>query len=261
MNSYDLYLEVASDGRAMAHVLALLGCFTKADSSEAALDAVPQAVWDYWAWLGQHGENLAEPEGTTIQVVEVVEGFGPFQHGDKAALFTPEREPIGVTEMETYLRRWSFARADLLTLTPNVSDYLLDWQASVGEMSIRQILRHVGNTNEWYLSRLVNPATLPAQWESDDKLPIFRFLAMEQRTVTERMRKLTAKERAQVTYPTSWTDHPNEPWSARKVLRRMIEHEREHTEQIVQVLAQTIKRAEDKLAIAGPDWSKTSPRI
>ena len=111
-------------------------------------------------------------------------------------------------------------------------------------MSIRQILRHVGNTNEWYLSRLVDATTLPAQWEGDEKLPVFRFLAMEQRTVAERMRKLTTPQRSQISYPTQWTDHPDEPWSARKVLRRMIEHEREHTEQIVQVLAQTIKQAD-----------------
>ncbi len=246
MNSYDVYLEIGPKGVAMAHVLTLVGCFTKANSSEAALDAVPQAIWDYWAWLRQHGEMLAEPEGTTMRVAEISEGLGPFQQGDKAALFAPEREPIGVAEMETYLRRWGFARADLLTLTPNVSDYLLDWQAKEGEMSIRQILRHVGNTNEWYVSRLVDPATLPSQWQGDAQLQIFRFLAMEQRTVTERMHKLTAQERAQVTYPTKLTDHPDEPWTARKALRRMIEHEREHTAQILQVLAQTIKRAGDK---------------
>ena len=94
MSSYDVYLEIGPHGETMAHVLSLLGCFTKASSSEAALDAVPQAIWDYWAWLGQHGEMLAEPEGTTGEVVEISKGFGPFQHGDRAALFAPEREPI-----------------------------------------------------------------------------------------------------------------------------------------------------------------------
>ncbi len=246
MGSMDIYLEIGPHGETMAHVLTLLGCFTKASSSDAALDAVPQAMWDYWAWLRQHGEMVAEPEGTTAEVIEISKGFGPFKHGDKAALFSPERQPISVEEMETYLRRWGYARADLLTLTPNVSDYLLDWKASENEMSIRQILRHVGNTNEWYISRLVDQATLPAEWESDEKLQIFRFLAMEQRTVTARMHKLTPLERAQVTHPTKWTDHPDEPWTSRKVLRRMIEHEREHTEQILHVLAQTIKQAGKK---------------
>jgi predicted RNase H-like HicB family nuclease/uncharacterized damage-inducible protein DinB len=243
MSNYSIYLEIDAHGRAMAHVLSLLGCYTKADSSDAALDAVPQAIWDYWAWLRQHGEDVAEPEGTTPQVAEISRGFAPFQHGDRAALFTPEREPIGVEEMETYLRRWCYARADLLTLTPNVADALLDWQPNAGQMSIRQILRHVGNTNEWYLSRVVDPASLATEWESDDKLPIFHFLSMEQRTVTARMHRLTAKQRAQVSYPSAWTDHPDEPWSVRKALRRMIEHEREHTEQIVQVLSQTIRQA------------------
>jgi uncharacterized damage-inducible protein DinB/predicted RNase H-like HicB family nuclease len=242
MSNIEVYLEIGPRGRAMAHVLSLLGCFTKAVSSEAALDAVPQAIWDYWAWLRQHGEDVPEPTGTTVQVVEVIKGFGPFQHGDKSALFEPERQPISVAEMETYLRRWGYARADLLTLTPNMSDYFLDWRAGESEMSIRQILRHVGNTNEWYVSRLVDPDTLPRDWQEDDKLPIFHFLAMEQRTMTVRMHKLTATERSEISYPTTWTEHPDEPWSARKALRRMIEHEREHTEQMVAVLAQTIKK-------------------
>lgn len=243
MSNYSVYLEIDADGRAMAHVLSLLGCYTIANSSEAALDAVPQAIWDYWAWLRQHGEDISEPEGTTPEVAEVSRGFAPFKHGDRAALFSPEREPIGVEEMETYIRRWGYARADLLTLTPNVADALLDWQPGAGQMSIRQILRHVGNTNEWYLSRVIDPSALPVEWRDDEKMSIFQFLAMVQRTVMIRMRKLSAKERARVSYPTTWTDYPDEPWTVRKALRRMIEHEREHTEQVVQVLTQTIKQA------------------
>ena len=36
---------------------------------------------------------------------------------------------------------------------------------------------------------------------------------------------------------TRWTDHPSEPWTARKALRHLLEHEREHTAHIVEVLA------------------------
>lgn len=39
-----------------------------------------------------------------------------------------------------------------------------------------------------------------------------------------------------VFYPTRWTSHPDEPWTARKALRRFLEHEWEHTGQVREIL-------------------------
>ncbi|HSJ58851.1 MAG TPA: DinB family protein, partial [Anaerolineae bacterium] len=39
-----------------------------------------------------------------------------------------------------------------------------------------------------------------------------------------------------VFHPTVWTRHPDEAWTARKALRRFLEHELEHTRQVRQVL-------------------------
>jgi len=114
-------------------------------------------------------------------------------------------------------------------LVRNLSDEILDWKASQASMSIREILRHIGNAEEWYVSRLVNPETLPPEWEHDKDLAILEFLEMERRTALDRLRRLTDRELADVFYPTHWTNHPDEPWTARKALRRFLEHEREHT--------------------------------
>jgi hypothetical protein len=59
---------------------------------------------------------------------------------------------------------------------------------------------------------------------------------MERRTAVERLRQLARTERTKVFYPTRWTDHPEEPWTARKVLRRFLEHELEHTMQAQEIL-------------------------
>lgn len=80
------------------------------------------------------------------------------------------------------------------------------------------------------------PGTLPPEWEYDGGWPIFEFLEMERRTAVARLRQLTDEERAGVFYPVGWTDHPNEPWTARKALRRFLEHEREHTVQVREIL-------------------------
>jgi uncharacterized damage-inducible protein DinB len=126
-------------------------------------------------------------------------------------------------------------------------DDILDWQADPHSFSLRGLLRHVGNAEEWYVSRLVHPETpwperrsqggLPTAWKNDEGLPIFDFLEMERRTALARLRQLTEKERSEVFFPTHWTDHSDEPWTARKVLRRFLEHEQEHTAQAREILA------------------------
>ena len=97
--------------------------------------------------------------------------------------------------MEVYFRLMGHARADLLALVEGLPDEMLDRQQDAESWTIRRILRHVGNAEEWYVSRLAPPETLPAEWEHDDELPVFEFLAMERRTAVDRLRRLTAEER------------------------------------------------------------------
>jgi uncharacterized damage-inducible protein DinB len=139
--------------------------------------------------------------------------------------------------MEQYFRLMNHARADLLALVQGLSDKVLDWQEDSRTLPIRHWLRHLGNAEEWYVSRLVPPETLPAEWDDDEKLPVFEFLEMERRTALARLQKLTEAERNGVFSPTRWTDHPEEVWTARKVLRRALEHERQHTAQIRHILS------------------------
>jgi uncharacterized damage-inducible protein DinB len=127
-------------------------------------------------------------------------------------------------------------RADLVALAGNLCEEFLDWEPAPGSWALRRVLRHIGNAEQWYVSRLVPPESLPPEWEDDEALPLWEFLEMERRTAVERLRALTAEERAAVFYPTAWTEHPDEAWTLRKALRRFLEHEREHTAQAREIL-------------------------
>jgi uncharacterized damage-inducible protein DinB/predicted RNase H-like HicB family nuclease len=256
---YAVYLEIApsslpssprgegrEEGECLAHAYTcsagtgvpdLPGCTVRASSRAEALARLPGAIDNHLAWLRRHGETVP-PEGDPVEVEVAGEshGFGPFNPGDAAALFPPDHMPVSLEEMEVYFRLMAHARADLLALVERLPKELLDRQPGADLFTIRRILRHVGNAEEWYVSRLVPPETLPAEWEHDDELPIFEFLAMERRTAVDRLRRITAEERAAVVYPAHWTEHPDEPWTARKALRRAVEHEREHTGQIQEIL-------------------------
>jgi len=238
MIRYPVYLEIADDGWCMAHVLDLPGCTVRAPSRDEALRRLPNAVRDYHGWLRRHGEPAPpEEESIEIEIAGESSGFGPFDPGDAAALFRPDHEPVNLEEMEHYFRLMAHARTDLLTLVRDLPDDVLDWQSDPCSFNIRRSLRHIGNAEEWYVSRLVPPETLPPEWERDEELPTFEFLEMERRTAVARLRLLTEEERCGVFYPAHWTQHPEEPWTARKALRRFLEHEREHTAQVREILA------------------------
>ena len=69
MTRYPVHLEIADDGRCMAHVLDLPGCIVRAPSRDEALRQLPEAIRDYHAWLRRHGEP-APPEEEPIEVEE-----------------------------------------------------------------------------------------------------------------------------------------------------------------------------------------------
>jgi uncharacterized damage-inducible protein DinB/predicted RNase H-like HicB family nuclease len=231
-------LEIADDGRCMAHVLDLPGCFARAETREAALTQVPQAIREYHAWLRRHGEAVLPPrEPLEVWVAGATGGSGPFDPGDAAALFPADREAIGHGEMERSFCLMAYSRSDLLGRALDLPDELLDWVPGLGSFSIRRALRHVGNAEEWYVSRVVPADRLPPEWQDDDAMPIFEFLAMERRTALAQLRGLDDEQRSGIFYPSVWTDHREEPWTARKVLRRFVEHELEHAGQIAGILA------------------------
>ncbi len=241
---YSVLLEIADDGLCMAHVPDLPGCAVRAPTREEALHQLPEAIRDYHDWLRRHGETVPPVDKPIeVDIAEVSTGFGPFNPGDAAALFEPDRRAIAAEEIEFHLRLMSHSRADLVALVRDLTDETLDWQPDAQSFSIRRLLRHIGNAEEWYVSRIVPPESLPPEWERDEDMPIMEFLEMERRTAIARLRQLTEAEQSDVFYPQQWTQHPGEPWTARKVFRRFLEHEREHTGQIRRMLEQRHRAA------------------
>jgi len=236
--AFSVFLEIADDGRCMAHAMDLPGCIARAETREAALSQVPQAIREYHAWLRRHGEAVLPPcEPLELRVGGEARGSGPFDPGDAAALFPPDCEPISREEIECFFCLMAYSRSDLLGLALGLPDELLDWERGPGSFSIRRVLRHVGNAEEWYVSRIVPVDRLPLEWQDDEAMPTFEFLAMERRTALAQLRALDTEQRSGMFRPSAWTDHPEEPWTARKVLRRFVEHEREHSGQVAEILA------------------------
>jgi predicted RNase H-like HicB family nuclease/uncharacterized damage-inducible protein DinB len=238
MNKTAVYLSKGDKGF-HAHLLAYPGCFARGATRDAAIGQLQDALRTYLEDLRRHGEDVHLTGEFQFQVVETDEqATGPFDPGDTSALFEAEKQPVTLEEIEEiYLPRAGYNRQDLLKLVAGFDDKILDWQPFPGNHTIRRVLRHIGNADEWYVSRVVSPETLPREWEQDAGMPIFEFLEMSRRTASERLRQLTEEERSRVWQPEHDTSNPGEPWSARKALRRLLEHEREHIGHIHEILA------------------------
>lgn len=236
---YAVYLESYPDGRSMAHILDLPGCTAIGETQETALERLQTAAWEYHLWLNSHGDYSVSPdEPVEFEMVEIVEGTAPLTPGDAAALFKPDRAPLDDRVFARYLRLMAYARADLTTLINSLSDDQLDRVVDEEGTSIRRWLNHIANAEEWYISRLGDEdhpyhTAMSARFQQAD---VRVRLATVREMAVRRLAVLTPTERAAVFTRAEYTEHPEEAWTARKVLRRFVEHEREHTAQVAAML-------------------------
>jgi predicted RNase H-like HicB family nuclease len=223
---YQVCLEVGEDGTCMAHVPELLGCFAVGSTREEALQRLRGAIAEYLAWLAKHREAPApsnESERVEIEVVEEVSTSGsyPRKAGEPVAFLAADQEPMSYHDLQTAVRLMEHARRDLLEFLRDVPDSLLHWRPGPDEPSIAETLLHMAQVEASYLARL----------EEESQQPPFPQLAAVRSWAYHRLSRLTEAELSRL------TTHRGERWSARKVLRRFLEHDWEQTAYIRSLLA------------------------
>lgn len=225
------YLEVARDGSWTAHVLDLPGCVAFGRSREATLDALARDVDDYLAWLRRHGETVPAVElPVTLAIAEVVERVSPARaSGEKVATFGPDYTSLTEDEVRQRLRLMHHARSDLLALLEALPLGGLDLVVPGGDRTVRQVAQHVGQAECWYLIRLSDDedAAIAALYDRLDS-DLVSALGALQSEAERRIGAWTPETRAAIHTPKQFTRYGDEVWTARKVLRRFIEHQREH---------------------------------
>jgi len=235
MAAFEVYLELGDDGGCMAHVLELAGCYVAAADRQQALNRLPDTITAYYGDLIRHGEPVSMPGQIELVVTEEQSRSGPFHPDDRAALFGPERRPLAGEEVAGYLRLASYNRSDLLELVRGFSDTILDWKPDPEAMSIRRVLNHIGRADQWYISRISGPSADAPDWR---RVPTRRYLELARADASRRFQALSEAELSRVTYPPDDDGDTAEAWTARKAFRRLLEHEREHTAHIAEILGQ-----------------------
>lgn len=217
-------LENNYEGRSLAWALEHPGCFAYGEDGEAALANMPQALEAYTGWIADHhcGESwlhLGEMElrvDDTWQVYDIGEDFELVDQGYSVnAWFLHDWKPLVLEEIERGLELLTWSRADLLELVSGFSPEALKAGYPGERWSIEGILKHIGGAEWWYLDRL--GLAFPRQDVPEEALA--------------RLEKVRAHlESVLPTLPGSKqvVGVAGEWWSPRKLLRRAVQHERDH---------------------------------
>lgn len=216
MAKYLVYIETKGDSNsadtgATAHVPSLPGATAHGETVAEAKENVRQAVADYLRLLRDVGEPVARfSEGVSFEFEEVND-----------TTFPTDFDPLHPNELEALLRWMAVSRQELVDLVRDLPKEALMWKPDSETRTIRELLYHLAEADVWYTDRL-------KQWP---EAPMFR-LAATRSVALERLRAAVEAEQTGV------TTHDGEEWTPRKIVRRMLEHEREHIQQLRAWLAE-----------------------
>ncbi len=238
MKKYALYVESGPRQRkTMVHVLDLLGCIAQGATTAEAIQATPEAIRAFALFLRQHGDSLKLADTMTTVIAEHVMEGSWIGNGDPTSGFTPDFQPLSAKDLRIYLERLTWMRADLLELIGNVPRKQLLAEPKTAGRSIFGIIEHAAEAQGVYLRYLVGKVdgladALKAVHASPETLP--PALTRVWQISNSRLAKLTEVER------TRSVPHGQVTWTARRALRRMLEHEWEHMLEIAARLGKPI---------------------
>ena len=215
----------------MVWVLDLPGCYINRPSTQAAVEDAPKEIRNHLSWLQSHGEGVHVPQEIEVTVVETVTRRGTANNGMTSAFFSNDRRRMTQEELPILLRRLEFSRQDLLELLQEVPEPAWSWRPDKREEwvstyypAIKDQAQHIAAAERWYIQKLWPvPRFAPA------KNPIER-LERVRRFVVDTLNEHAVADGVKV------VEVEGEKWTARKVFRRLLYHERYHLGQIRAIL-------------------------
>lgn len=229
---YKTSFVVGPDGSTQSHVHSLMGCFALASTKERATMKVKSAIPEYFRWLRSHGEDVAIPTKPKLVVAQELRvRKSPGDAGGPDPLLRCDKVPASHQDVTRCLRLLSYAREDLLRLLSGRSKEALDWKPKGEPRSVLNALQHIAQVDIWYLSRISADPYL----DRAKTIDVLTFLKYSRSLVAEALPSLTSTQLRKVFHPRKWSEKPY-PWTATKVLHRLVTHERQHTNYLRRIL-------------------------
>jgi uncharacterized damage-inducible protein DinB len=224
-------IENNFENRSLAWVLGHPGCFVYGPNSDSALAAAPQAILDYSAWIASRnrGESWVDTNRIelvltdTWEVYTIDERFNLAVEGYEVnAWFLDDWKPLTVEDVERAAQLLAWSRMDLLEAVYGLSPEAMNADHPGEWWSIAGILNHIDGGEQWYLDRL--GLVFPRQHLAKDP---FERLSETRAQLVDALPALVGS--------TQVVGVEGEFWSPRKLLRRALWHERDHTAHILRL--------------------------
>lgn len=229
-------IENGAEGRTIAWMLDHPGGFAYGKEDQEALSNIGQAIREYNEWLAKHGQGFwAIPDDPEVHVEEIWEVYYIDSEYEVAsdgyevnAWFRQDWKPLRSIEIERATKLLEMSRADLISAVNGLNRETMKATYPGERWNIIGILEHIGGAEWWYLDRL----GLASEREEIPSEPFERLESVR----ANLFRALPGLEAVEMVIGID-----GEFWSPRKVLRRALWHEKDHTAHI-QKLLQTINR-------------------
>lgn len=227
-------IENNNDDRTIAWALDHPGCFAYGQNSAEAERNFPKAARDYRAWIARHEEPWLDDE-MDLAVEETFDAYfinATFERAERGkdswmveSFFVQDWKPLLPHEIEHALKLLAWSRADLLDLVGGLDEESLSRMYPDERWAIAGILNHIGIAEWWYQERIGFPFP---QNEADVPADPFERLQVVRDHFNSLLPRLDGVSKV--------VGLEGEIWSPRKVLRRALWHERDHTEHIRKLL-------------------------
>ncbi|TXT57944.1 MAG: hypothetical protein BAJATHORv1_10654 [Candidatus Thorarchaeota archaeon] len=233
--NYSAAIETGMTGLWYGRIIELIGTHARGNSFHELMARLQQELdFQIW-WLESHTSLTQSQNDGALQPAEIIEGVSELgDSGGEVALFIFDLESVSNSELDIIIRNMGYNRQDLLDLIRTVPESTLLDIPEGKKRNILDILHHICNAEEFYLSRF-GPKTdwlyekhLSIPHSDVDKLPIIERLDEVRTASILTLREIVPACGNTIFTRTEYTQFPQERWTARKVLRRFLEHEREH---------------------------------
>lgn len=191
------------------------------------MNKVNAAVSEWYAWSKAHGEDIEVPDAIRARPTEVLHvTYNPAAAGKPEPLFWSEVLPISTNNIETTLRLMKHSRDDLLNLSLKLDRRAFRWKPDKEPRTIGNCLKHIALVEWWYITRL--NIDLAEDFPSNT----FELLRHTRQLADRSLSGLSKEKRTKIFQPKKDSSPICDLWTARKVLRRFVDHERLHTKYI-----------------------------
>lgn len=228
MPEYHLYLESGPRHlTTMVHVLDLLGCVANGPTMEQATDATPDAIRSYLATIARYGEPVDPSAGFTTSIAAHVVERGFIGQGDPPSGFEHDFQPLSPAELEAHIARVGRLGA---AFRDAIRDWPEDlWAEPESGRPAQRIVEHVAAAHCAYLRYTVGAVEgLRDEMRAIERTPTGAFPHLDRiwELTAAALRSMSEEQRGIVSL------HGKTRWTARRGIRRMLEHCFEHLREL-----------------------------